>query len=110
MRLDHYRACSGREKRQVLDVFWRRGGSAPAATVAAAYEYGWWAVVSLTVIVVELGLVVAVLAMRASVWGWWVGAAEAADALALLWAMRRLRDVEAVAARSDEPGALSRVS
>ena len=108
MRLDHYRALTGREKRQVLDLFWRRGRSAPAATVAAAYEYGWWAVVSLTVIAAELGLVVAVLAMRASSWGWWVGAAEAANALALLWAMRRLGDLEAVA-RPEDPGPLTPV-
>lgn len=97
MRLDHYRACAWREKRQVLDVFWRRDRSAPPTMVAAAYEYGWWAVVSLTVIAVELALVVVVLAMHASSWGWWVGAAEAANALALAWAMRRLGDVEAVA-------------
>ena len=107
MRLDHYRACSWREKRQVLDVFWRRGAAAPPAMVAAAYEYGWWAVASLTVIAVELALVVAVLAMRSSAWGWWVGAAEAANGLALLWAMRRLRDVEAVAT-SDGAGTLTR--
>ncbi len=106
MRLDHYRACSWREKRQVLDVFWRRGAAAPPAMVVAAYEYGWWAVASLSVIAVELGLVVAVLAMRASSWGWWVGAAEAANALALLWAMRRLGDLEAVA-RPDDPSPLT---
>ncbi len=107
MRLDHYRACTWREKRQVLDLFWRRGRAAPPTMVAAAYEYGWWAVASLTVIAVELALVVGVLAMRASSWGWWVGAAEAANALALVWAMRRLRDVEAVAAPA-EPGSLTR--
>ena len=107
MRLDHYRACSWREKRQVLDVFWRRSRTAPPSMVAAAYEYGWWAVASLTVIAAELALVVAVLAMRASAWGWWVGAAEAANALALLWAMRRLRDVEAVA-RPDGAATLTR--
>ena len=106
MRLDHYRACSWREKRQVLDVFWRRDRPAPVAMVAAAYEYGWWAVASLTVIAVELALVVGVLAMRASSWGWWVGAAGAANALALLWAMRRLGDLEAVA-RPDDPSPLS---
>lgn len=94
MRLDAYRRCTWREKRGVLDVFWRRRAVASETVLRAAYEYGWWAVVALTVIALELGLVVALLAARSSGWGWWAGLAAVANGLALYRSVVRLREVE----------------
>lgn len=96
MRLDAYRACSWSEKRVVLDAFWRRRASAPVS-LAAVYQYGWWAVLSLTVIVLELALDVAVLAAKSSGWGWGAGGAMALSDLALAWAIYRLGVVEKLA-------------
>jgi hypothetical protein len=98
VRLDAYRACSWREKRVVLDAFWRRRASAPAPPVAV-YQYGWWAVASLSVIVLELALDLAVLAAKSSGWGWGAGGAMALGDLALAWAIYRL----GVVARSARP-------
>jgi len=54
MKLDVYRSCSWKEKRQVLESFWRRGVEVPERIEVAAGQYGPWAVLCLAIVAVEL--------------------------------------------------------
>ncbi len=60
MNLDVYRSCSWREKRDVLNVFWCRDVDASTRLREAALQYGYYAVICLGVVVLEVALILAV--------------------------------------------------
>ncbi len=101
MTLATYRSCSFGEKRQVLDAFWRTG-SPPAPRIAeAALEYGFYAVLCMAAIVIELAVIGAVMLARDSTWAWTAAAAEAVVVAAAWWSWHRYR---ALKARAGERG------
>jgi hypothetical protein len=53
VKLDLYRSCSRAEKRQVLEVFWRRDVVASDRITSAALQYGPWAVLCCVVLALE---------------------------------------------------------
>jgi hypothetical protein len=53
VRLDVYRSCTRAEKREVLEVFWRRNVIKPARITSAARQYGPWAIVCCVVLAFE---------------------------------------------------------
>jgi hypothetical protein len=69
MKLDVYRSCSRREKRQVLDAFWRTNTHPTSRIHEAAAQYGPYAVLSLVAVAAELLIVILVSIDRALVVG-----------------------------------------
>jgi len=55
--IDVYRSCTWREKRDVLNVFWRTNVDATSRIVVAAAQYGYYAVISLVVVMAEVALI-----------------------------------------------------
>jgi hypothetical protein len=94
MRLDRYRACSWREKREVLNAFWRRDVASPPLIEEAAFQYGYYAVVSLVVIAIELAAVTVVGFERHDEWAWIALAAEAVNGWSTWWSVVRYREVK----------------
>ncbi|MGD0853873.1 MAG: hypothetical protein ABSA07_11045 [Acidimicrobiales bacterium] len=60
MNVDVYRSCSWREKRDVLNVFWSTNVEASLRIVEASVQYGYYAIISLVVVILELALILAV--------------------------------------------------
>jgi hypothetical protein len=60
VKLDVYRSCSWKEKRDVLNVFWRTNVEASSRIVEAAVQYGYYAVISLIVVMLELAVILIV--------------------------------------------------
>jgi hypothetical protein len=58
--LNVYRGCTWREKRDVLNVFWRTDVEANTDVVDAAVQYGYYAVICLVVVILELAVILAV--------------------------------------------------
>ena len=95
MELSVYRSCSFREKREVLDVFWRaRPSSSPKITEGAA-QYGPVAVVFVLIICAELGLLTGVAVARGSAWAWALLAVTLLTFASLWRAVVRTRDLGA---------------
>jgi len=55
--IDVYRSCTWMEKRDVLNVFWRTNVDATSRIVVAAAQYGYYAVISLVVVMAEVALI-----------------------------------------------------
>jgi hypothetical protein len=58
--IDVYRSCSWREKRDVLNVFWRADVDTTTRLREAAVEYGYYATICLVVVMLELALILVV--------------------------------------------------
>ena len=97
MKLDVYRSCTWREKREVLDAFWRTRPHDSAKIVGAALQYGPWAVLSLVIVAAELAVVVGVAADRGYALGWPAGAVLGFTLWSLGWATRRTRELKTLA-------------
>lgn len=94
MRLDVYRGCTWREKRDVLNAFWRRDVESPERIEEAAFQYGYYAVASLVIIAAELALVCVVGFARHDGWVWVAVAAEAFNLWSTWWSVVRFREVK----------------
>jgi hypothetical protein len=79
--IDVYRGCTFKEKRDVLNVFWRTNVDATTRIGEAAVQYGYYAVICLAVVVVEVALIMAVALNRNAV----IAAVSAAAELFVLW-------------------------
>ena len=101
MNIDVYRSCSWREKRDVLNVFWRTNVEATTRIVEAAVQYGYYAVICLVVVIFEIALILgvaldrnafvaalAVLSEPFMIWSTW-------------WALKRYRTLKYQLATSD---------
>ncbi len=60
VKVDVYRSCTWREKRDVLNVFWRTNVDASARIVEASVQYGYYAVICLVIVMVEVALILGV--------------------------------------------------
>jgi hypothetical protein len=95
VKLDVYLSCSFKEKREVLDAFWRSKVNPSERINQAAIQYGPWAIICIAVVVVELALLIAVLSGHASPWVWAAVVTEAAVVVSLWWALVRYRALKA---------------
>ena len=99
MRLDVYRSCSRTEKREVLEVFWRRGVDGSDRIVLAAKQYGPWAVLCCAILALEPIPVLALSLGRAP---WVLVLAVVVEALLVLsvwWASVRFASLRRVPIR-----------
>ncbi|MGC8511361.1 MAG: hypothetical protein ACP5PB_10895 [Acidimicrobiales bacterium] len=102
MRLATYQDCDRREKRAVLQLFWRGAPDTTARVRRAAREYAPYALAATSVITLESAVLAWALAGRGGVWALG-GALSGAVALASAWSTvraaqrwRALRDERAV--------------
>lgn len=98
--LDHYRSCSWREKRQVLDAFWRTDSNPTERFVKATVEYGHYAIICLEVVLAEIAIIAAVAIRRGSSLAWWSLGAEVLVMFATWWAVVRYRALHILATHS----------
>ena len=89
-----YRSCSWREKREVLDAFWRNKDQPSDRINQAALEYGPYAVAALVVIVLELVPVMIFTVERGNAFAWLCVAAEAGVLASLWWSVVRWRSLK----------------
>ena len=60
MNIKVYRGCSFKEKRDVLNVFWRTNVDTTARIGEAAVEYGYYAIICMVVVILEVALILVV--------------------------------------------------
>jgi hypothetical protein len=89
--IDVYRSCSWREKRDVLNVFWRSDVEASTRLREAAVQYGYYAVICLAVVVLEVALILAVSVAHNSLVAGLSAAAELFMIWSTWWALKRYR-------------------
>jgi membrane protein YdbS with pleckstrin-like domain len=58
--IDVYRGCTWKEKRDVLNVFWRTNVDASSRVGEAAVQYGYYAIICLAIVIVELAVILVV--------------------------------------------------
>lgn len=87
--LDVYRSCSWSEKRQVLEVFWRRDVAASDRITIAALQYGPWALLCCVVLAIEPIPVLAIAIGRSDVLAVTAVALEAVLLASVWWAAAR---------------------
>ena len=91
MNIDVYRGCTWKEKRDVLNVFWRRNVETTTRIGEAAVQYGYYAIICLAVVILELALILAVAIDHGS-FVWWIAAlAEVFMIWSTWWALMRYR-------------------
>jgi len=79
--LDVYRSCTWKEKRDVLNVFWRTNVEATSRIVEAALQYGYYAVICLIIVMVEIALILVVALSHSA----FVAALSAFTELFMIW-------------------------
>jgi hypothetical protein len=94
MNLDVYRGCSFKEKRDVLNAFWRSGVEATPRITEAAVQYGYYTVILLGVIVVELALILVVAVSHGSIVAWFTALGELFVLWSTWWAVKRYRTLK----------------
>jgi hypothetical protein len=94
VKIDVYRSCSWREKRDVLGVFWRTNVDATPRIGAAAVQYGYYAVISLVVVVFEFALILGVSLNRNALVAALAVFAEPFMIWSTWWAIKRYRTVK----------------
>jgi hypothetical protein len=92
--LDVYRSCSWSEKRQVLEVFWRRDVAASDRITLAALEYGPWALLCCVVLAIEPIPVLAISIGRSEVLTWVAVVVEVMLLAAVCWAAVRCNSLQ----------------
>jgi hypothetical protein len=88
-----YRSCTFKEKRDVLNVFWRTNVEATSRIGSAAVQYGYYAVLCLVVLVLELALILGVTLSHGSFIAWIAALAELFTLWSTWWAFKRYRAV-----------------
>lgn len=91
MDLDVYRGCSWKEKRDVLNVFWSSNTEPSARLGVAAVQYGYYTLLCLGVIVLEVAFIFAVAINRGSFVAWLSGLVELFVLWSTWWAVKRYR-------------------
>src|SRR5271169_6328276 len=100
MMLDVYRSCSRSEKREVLEVFWRRDVVAPERITDAALQYGPWALLCCVVLAAEPIPVLALSLGRSDALAWTAAVVEAVLLLSVWWAAARYSSLRRAADRA----------
>jgi hypothetical protein len=91
MKLDVYRSCNWREKRQVLEAFWSSRVESTGRIHEAAVQYAPYAVASLVIVALELVVVFIAALSRVAVISWIALVVEAVVIASLWWAVLRSR-------------------
>jgi hypothetical protein len=89
--LDVYRSCSFKEKREVLNVFWRTTAEGSERISRAAIQYGYVAIILLIAILLEFVLLTVMSIVHASTLAWIGAAGDAFMVWATWWALVRYR-------------------
>jgi hypothetical protein len=92
--IDVYRSCSWREKRDVLNVFWRTNVETTSRIREAAIQYGFYAVLCLVVVIAELALILAVALDRNAFVAALTVLAEMFMIWSTWWAIKRYRTLK----------------
>jgi hypothetical protein len=92
--LDVYRGCTWKEKRDVLNVFWRVNAEATSRTVEAAVQYGYYAVICLAIVMLEIALLFVVVIGHSSFVAGLTALAELFMIWSTWWAWKRYRIVK----------------
>jgi len=91
--IDVYRSCSWREKRDVLNVFWQTDVETTTRVREAAAQYGYYAVIALVVVMLEIALFFVVGIEHNTVVAGLSAAAELFMVWATWWAIKRFRSL-----------------
>ena len=91
MNIDVYRGCTWKEKRDVLNVFWRSNVESTTRLREAAVQYGYYAVICLVVVMLELALILTVAFDHNSFVAALTGLAELFMIWSTGWAIKRYR-------------------
>jgi len=97
--IDVYRGCTWKEKRDVLNVFWRSNVETTTRIGEAAVQYGYYALICLAVVMVELGLILIVALNHSSFVAWLAAIAEIFMIWSTWWAFMRYRLLKSQFAR-----------
>jgi hypothetical protein len=89
--IDVYRGCTFKEKRDVLNVFWRGNVEATTRIREAAVQYGYYALICLAVVMLELALILVVALNHSSFVAWLAALAELFMMWSTWWALKRYR-------------------
>ncbi|HEY1824501.1 MAG TPA: hypothetical protein VGG21_00885 [Acidimicrobiales bacterium] len=93
MRLDVYRSCTWREKRQVLETFWHSGPHTSARIQEAAAQYGPYAIAALALVAIELAVIFGVALSHHALISWIALVIEVAVLVSIRWAVVRTRSL-----------------
>lgn len=91
MNVDVYRACTWKEKRDVLNVFWRRNVETTTRIGEAAVQYGYYALICLAVVMAELAVILAAAINHSSFVAGLAALAEVFMIWSTGWALLRYR-------------------
>jgi hypothetical protein len=94
--IDVYRSCSWREKRDVLNVFWRTNVEASSRLVEAAVQYGYYCIICLIVVVLEVALIFVVGLNHNAFIAGFAAASELFMIWSTWWAVKRYRMLKSV--------------
>jgi hypothetical protein len=93
--IDVYRGCTWKEKRDVLNVFWRTDVETTTRIHEAALQYGYYAVICLAAVMLELALMLVVGIYHSSILAGLSAAAELFMIWSTWWAVKRYRALKA---------------
>ena len=91
MNIDVYRNCTFKEKRDVLNVFWRTNVESTTRIGEAAVQYGYYAVICLAVVMLEVALILVVALNHNAFAAGFSAAAELFMLWSTWWAIKRFR-------------------
>jgi hypothetical protein len=94
VKIDVYRGCSFKEKRDVLNVFWRTNVETTSQIREAAVQYGFYAVICLVVLVLEVTLLLVVALNHSAIFAGLSAAAELFMIWSTWWAVKRYRTLK----------------
>jgi hypothetical protein len=89
--IDVYRSCTFKEKRDVLNVFWRTNVESTTRIGEAAVQYGYYAVICLAVVMLEVALILVVALNHNAFVAGFSAAAELFVLWSTWWALKRFR-------------------
>ena len=91
MNIDVYRNCTFKEKRDVLNVFWRTNVESTTRIGEAAVQYGYYAVICLAIVMLEVALILVVALNHNAFVAGFSAAAELFMLWSTWWAIKRYR-------------------
>jgi len=91
VKIDVYRSCTWREKRDVLNVFWRTNVDATSRIVEASVQYGYYAIICLVVVMLEVAFILGVALDRNALIAALTVLAELFMIWSTWWALKRFR-------------------
>jgi hypothetical protein len=96
--IDVYRSCSWKEKRDVLNVFWRSDVQAPSRLVEAAVQYGYYCLICFYVVMLEIALIFVVGLSHNTFVAGLAAASELFMIWSTWWAVKRYRTLKSSSA------------